>query len=407
MQFLYKAQDSKKNIVSGSIEGADRFAVARELRAQGLTPSSINEKTSHVAGEIPLPSFLANMFNSVSLSEKIVFTNNLAGMLSAGLTLYRALEVLKKQGSKPAFGKVLDGLMSGINQGGTLSDGLAKYPKVFSPLFVSMVRAGEESGNLSTTLKEIGISLNKSFALNRKIKSAMMYPMVIIGALGLIAVLMLIFVVPTLTKVFTDSGVKLPPPTQFIVNLSDFASNHTLIFVGSILVVVGGLFFLFKSKHMKRFSDKIVLKMPVVGTIVKEVNSARTARTLASLLSAGVEMTRALTITEEVMQNMYYREVIKRAGAVVQKGESLSSVFKSETKLYPVMLGEMIAVGEETGALTTMLGNVANYYEDEVDAKTKDLSTIIEPVLMVIIGGAVGFFAIAIISPIYSLMGNA
>jgi len=401
MEFIYTAQDAEKKIVNGRIEGTDRFAVARSLRETKLRPLTVEPST-----ESDVMASFTRFFGKVKMQDKIVFTHNLAGMLTAGLSLYRALEVQKKQNKNPALEEVLDGLLVGINQGGTLSDGMAKYPKVFSTLFVSMVRAGEESGNLSGTLKEIGVSLEKSYTLTRKIKGALMYAMVIVSAMGAIGVLMLIFVVPTLTKVFSDMGSTLPPTTRFIINLSNFASGHPIYFVGSIALLVGGIYLLFHSKKLTPFSDKLVLKMPGIGLIVEEVNSARTARTLSSLLAAGVEMTRALQITKDVMQNVYYKRVLERASVVVQKGDSLSSVFKSEPKLYPIMVGEMIAVGEETGALTTMLADVATYYEDEVDAKTKNLSTIIEPVLMVFIGVAVGFFAVSIISPIYSLMNN-
>ena len=404
MEFTYTAQDNKKNVVSGVMEGTDKFAIAHALRDQGLFPISAKEVAHSSA---PGSSVFKDFFKKISLQEKVIFANNLAGMLSAGLTLYRSLEVLKKQNKNPMLDGVLHGLLTEINSGGTLSGGLAKYPKIFSTLFISMVRAGEESGNLSATLKEVATSLAKTHALNSKVKSALMYPMVILSAMLVIGVLMLIFVVPTITKVFTDSGVALPLPTQFIVDIANFASGHTFYFVGIIIVVVGGVIFLFKSSKLTPFTDKFIIKLPGVGTIVKEVNSARTARTLSSLLSSGVEMTRAITITKDVLQNMYYKKVLERAGVVVQKGETLSSIFKSETDLYPVMLGEMIAVGEETGSLTTMLTNVADYYEGEVDEKTKNLSTIIEPVLMLVIGAAVGFFAIAIISPIYNLMSSA
>ncbi len=400
MEFSYVAQNAQKQNVEGTIEGPDKFAVARSLRASSLFPLSVRE-TKKVEG-ISFSKF----FGKIKLHEKIVFTHNLAGMLTAGLTLSRALDVIKKQNRNPAFERVLTGVLATVTEGGTLSDALAKYPKIFSTLFVSMVRAGEESGNLSATLGDIGVSLEKSYDLNRKVKGAMMYPMVIVSAMVIIGILMLIFVVPTLTKVFTDMGTKLPPTTQFIITLSDAASHHPFLFVGTIGLVVGGILFLFRSPKMATFTDRAVLKLPVVGTIVKEVNTARTTRVLSSLLGAGVEMTRALTITEDIMQNTKYKEVLARAGEAVQKGGTLSSVFLAETKLYPVMMGEMIAVGEETGALTNMLADVAKYYEAEVDAKTKNLSTIVEPVLMVFIGGAVGFFAISIISPIYSLMNG-
>jgi type IV pilus assembly protein PilC len=405
MQFSYKAKDAENKRVEGTLEAADRFAAARELRTRGDTPISITELSAKAKGE----DFMAKLngfFSHVSLREKILFTHNLAGMVSAGLTLYRALEVEKKQNKNPAMAVVFDSLLATINQGGTLSDGLAKHPKVFSTLFVSMVKAGEESGNLSGTLKDIGTSLEKSYDLSRKVKGALMYPSVIVSAIIIIGVLMLVFVVPTLTKIFKDLGSELPATTKFVIALSDGAAAHPILLVALLALFFGGITFFFRSPRFAKASDKIILLLPVIGTISKKVNTARAARTLSSLLAAGVEMTRAIAITTDVLQNSYYKKVMARAGEAVQKGATLSSVFKEETKLFPVMMGEMMAVGEETGALTQMLGDVANFYEEEVDAQTKNLSTIIEPMLMVLIGGAVGFFAISMISPMYSLLNN-
>jgi len=402
MEFSYKAKDAQGTVVEGTLEAPDRFVAAKELRERGETPISVAE----VAAGGDFSARFTKFFAKITLREKIVFTHNLSGMLTAGLSLYRALEVLKKQNKNPALEEVLSGLLVSINQGGTLSDGLTKYPKVFSTLFVSMVRAGEESGNLSGALKEIGSSLEKSYNLSHKIKSAMMYPMVIVSAILIIGTLMLIFVVPTLTKIFKETGGTLPAPTRFIIAISDAASGHPFLFMGGLILIFGGLYALATAKKLKRFKDKMVLRLPAIKVIVQEVNAARTARTLSSLLAAGVEMTRALEITKEVLQNVYYKEIIEKASAIVQKGGTLSSLFIAENKLYPVMLGEMVAVGEETGALTQMLTDVATYYEEEVDTKTKNLSTIVEPVLMMFIGGAVGFFAIAMIAPMYSVLNN-
>ncbi len=404
MQFTYKAQNTKGEIEEGKLEAPDRFAVARDLRGRGLIPVVVTPVAKKF-GEIHI-AFIDNLFSHVSLREKILFTHNLSGMISAGLTLYRAIEVQKKQTKNKAVAEMLSGLLDVINKGGTLSEGLAKYPNIFSTLFVSMVRAGEESGNLSGALKEIGDSLQKSYDLTRKIKGAMLYPMVIISAILIIGVLMLIFVVPTLTKIFKDLGTDLPTTTQFVILISDTASQHPILFLLGTGLLVGVPVTIFRMKRFARLSDTITLKIPVVGQIARKMNSARTARTLSSLLAAGVEMTRAIEITKDVLQNSYYKEVVEKAGESVQKGGSLSESFKNASNLYPVMVGEMIAVGEETGALTQMLADVATFYEDEVDAQTKNLSTIIEPVLMLMIGGAVGFFAVSMLSPMYSLLDS-
>lgn len=402
MQFTYKAKDGKGEVTEGTIEANDRFIAAKELRDRGEIPVTINEVESSTSFNKRFEKFFAR----VKLHDKIILIHNLSGMLAAGLPLNRALDVQKKQSKNPLLLQILNTLTDTINQGNTLSEGFAKFPKVFPALVVSMVRAGEESGNLSNTLEDIGTNLQKTYDLNRKIKSAMMYPMIIVFAVVLIGILMLIFVVPTLINVFANFGTKLPASTQFIIFVSHTVSNHTALFLLSVVGFFGGGFYLLKAKAMKPVIDTVILKLPVVGEITKEVNTARTARTLSSLLLSGVDMTRALTITKDVLQNGHYKDVLERANVAIQKGDTLSSVFKSEQKLFPIMMGEMIAVGEETGSLSKMLTDIAVYYEAEVDAKTKDLSTVIEPMLMLFIGGAVGFFAISIISPMYGLVNN-
>lgn len=404
MQFSYKARDKNGAVTEGVLNAADRFSVSRELRNRELTAMSvtpIGEVHEHSAHKL-----FAVLFAHITAREKIVFVNNLSGMLTAGLTLYRALEVERKQTRNPALQTVIDGLLSAVNGGEAFSDALAKYPDTFSPLFVSMVHAGEESGTLPKTLKEIGDNLEKAHALANKIKGALMYPLVIVIAIVVVAILMLMFVVPTLTKIFNDLGTKLPPTTRFVVAVSNVVSGHPIVFLGALILVAGTVTALIKSKKMRRTNDAVILRIPIVGEIVKQVNTARTARTLSSLLASGIQMTEALSITQDILQNVYYKAVLERAGVAVQKGETLSSVFRAETKLYPIAVSEMIAVGEETGSLAHMLTDIAAFYEDEVDTKTKNLSTIIEPVVMVLVGAAVGFFAVSMISPMYSLLNS-
>jgi type IV pilus assembly protein PilC len=222
----------------------------------------------------------------------------------------------------------------------------------------------------------------------------------------IIGVLMLIYVVPTLTATFTDLKVPLPATTRFIIFISDTLKNHTLIIVALVAILFALSYTAAKTRQGKRFFDFLVLHLPIIGTLVRETNSARTARTLSSLLISGVEVVNAIDITKDVLQNSYYKEVLSRSAAVIQKGEPLSGVFIASEKFYPPFVGEMISVGEETGKLSEMLYRVAVYYEADVEQKTKDMSTIIEPFLMVIIGAAVGFFAISMISPTYSLVGS-
>ncbi len=402
MKFKYKIQTSDKKIIEGFRESPDRFALARDLRNEGSTPITIEESKDKDSKSL----LKKDLFGRVSLSDKMIFTNNLSGMLMAGLSLTRALTILEKQSTNATFNRILTSLVDDINKGNTLSDGMKKFPKVFSGIFVSMVHAGEESGGLPQALSEVGLNLKKSYDLNKKIKGALMYPSIILIAIFLIGVLMMVYVVPTLTKTFKELGGDLPGSTKFVIGLSDLISQHTLLFLGSVGAIVTFFILFAKLKQTQKYFDFIVLKLPVIGTIAKEVNTARTARTISSLLSSGVDMSRALSITEEVLQNVYYKEIIRNAVNSIEKGNPLSTSFKDNVKFYPVMMGEMIEVGEETGNMSKMLLDIANFYETEVDNKTKDLSTIIEPVLMVFIGGAVGFFAVSMISPMYSVMNN-
>lgn len=398
MQFSYKGRDKAGAIVTGVIEGNSKLEALGAVRDIGIIPLSITPKRKFsFKGKITL-------FKNVKLSEKIIFSKNLAGMLRAGLPLSRALDVLTKQTTNRYLKTILAGLLDTIDKGGTLSDGLAKYPKVFSSLFVSIVRSGEESGGLPAALGEISLNLEKIYALNRKIKSALMYPSIIVCAIVLIGILMFVYVVPTLTSTFKELGVELPLSTRIIVGISDAVNDHLLLLVIGIIILIVGAVYAFHRPRTKRIIDYVSVRLPVIGPLLKEVNSARTARMLSSLLASGVDIGKAISITTEVLQNSYYKEVLQEVGVVVQKGGALSSVFRAHTELYPVMVGEMMEVGEETGKLSTMLLDIATFYEGEVEAKTKDLSTIIEPVLMIFIGAAVGFFAVSMLSPMYSIM---
>lgn len=402
MKFKYKIKNKDNNLIEGIAESTDKFSLAKDFREKGDTPILIEELKS--SGNIF--SMKIGFLSKISLSEKIIFTNNLSGMLSAGLSLNRALSILEKQSANSMMGDVLRSLTEDINKGNTLSEGMKKFPKVFSGIFIPMVHAGEESGSLPRTLTEVGITLKKSYDLNKKIKGAMTYPSIILFAMAVIAVFMMIYVVPTLTKTFKDLGSELPTSTRAIIWISDSISNHIFLFLLIIGGFIVGLIFLSRIKLVQRYFDKFILYLPVIGQIVKEVNTARTARTLSSLLLSGVSLSNSLAITEEVLQNVHYKELIQKSIISIEKGMVLSASFKENTFLYPVMMGEMIEVGEETGNLSKMLLDISSFYEAEVDNKTKDLSTIIEPVLMLFIGAAVGVFAISMIKPMYSVMND-
>ncbi|MFA6095026.1 MAG: type II secretion system F family protein [Candidatus Paceibacterota bacterium] len=384
----------------GKQEAVDKFALFQNIKKDGNTV--ISAKEEHSGAWMARFKRYSDTFGGVKTRDKILFARNLGTMLQAGLPLSRALSVQSHQ-AKGKLKMVIETLGTELNRGQTLSDGLKLFPAVFPQLFISMVKAGEESGGISDSLKVVASQMEKTYLLLKKVKGAMIYPAVIICAMVIITILLMIYVVPTLTVTFKELNVNLPMSTRLIIWISDFLKyNITLTFGILIGVAVAG-YFVSTLKAVKHVMDYAVLKLPAIGFLVKETNSARTARTLSSLLSSGVDFLVATRITEEVIQNSLYKKVLKEAQEKVEKGDPISAVFLAHDNLYPNFVGEMVALGEETGRLSEMFGNVAEYYENEVEQKTKDLSTIIEPVLMMVIGSGVGFFAVAMLTPMYSL----
>lgn len=367
-----------------------------------------NENGSIVSVEEKKQARSFNLFTigrRIKQEEIINFAKNMGVMIDAGLSISRAISVLQKQSKNKKFSDLLNSIYQSVNAGETFSASLEKYPATFSQLFVSMVKAGEESGKLPESLKMITIQLEKNYQLSKKIKGAMIYPSVIISLMVVIGILLMVYMVPTLTETFKGLNIDLPLPTRVIISISDFLRNN-IFFTFAGLIVASGLFVSgLNTKFGKNTLDYLVLKMPMIKNMSKEVNAARTSRTLASLISSGVPIVGALETTKNVLQNHYFKDVVSKVIEKVQVGESLSSSFDLFGKdVYPLFLSEMLLVGEETGKMSEMLDNIANYYEGEVDQKTKDLSTIIEPFLMVLIGIAVGVFAVAMMLPTYSLV---
>ncbi len=403
MKFEYTTINKKGERESGTANAKDKFELAHQLKLKGLV--LVDAVDSDAKGGFDFD-VINIFFSRVKVQEKIVFAHNLSVMVKAGLSLSRSITILEKQTKNEKFKNAVHSIGEDIKKGNSLNVAMKKFPKIFSKLFVSMVRAGEESGSLSETLEVVGEQMDKSYQIKRKIKGALIYPSIVIAAMIIVGILMLIFVVPTLTATFKDLGVDLPISTQIVVVVSDFLSGHT---VSSLLIIILSIVFakwFSKTKKGGRIIDFSITRIPIVGELVKKTNSARTARTLASLLSSGVDIIEALSITKDVVQNSYYKEVLDDAKSKIQKGKPLSASFSDAVNLYPILVGEMIEVGEETGRLTDMLIQVAIFYEDEVDNATKNMSTIVEPFLMVVVGVVVGFFAISMITPTYSLLDS-
>jgi len=400
MIFEYKAIQKDGHITTGEKEGVDSPTVARTLKEQDLVVISIHEKSKKKNMNFSLS------FSAFKTQEKITFARNLGSMLEAGLALSRALEVISRQTKNIKTRKIIDQINQKIKSGSSFSVALEAYPKIFNSLFVSMTKAGEESGNLSDSFKNIASQLEKNYLLAKKVKGAMVYPGVIIGAMTIVGFFMMTYIVPTLSKTFKDLGVELPVTTQMIIGLSDFLQSQTVAFLGILILLIAGVIVFFKSSFGKRLLDTVLVKAPLFGELTKQINSARTARTLSALLKAGVPYLQAIQITKGVVSNHIYKGILEQAEKKAGGGDKISQVFTENEKYYPPFVGEMIAVGEETGELSEMLLKVAEFYENEVEQKTKNMSTIVEPLLMLLVGIGVGFFAISMISPMYSLVEN-
>lgn len=382
------------------IEAPSHFAVYDQIQKEGGTVVNLTDE----GRGITLPSWLSIAFGTgVKRSEIVWLTKNTSAMLAAGLSLSRALSVIERQSGNKRLKAIAIGLSDSIKKGLSFHESLAEYPKVFPEIVVAMARAGEESGSLADSLTIVALQMDHSEELTRKIKGAMIYPAIVIAAVVIVGVLMLIYVVPTLTSTFTSLGVQVPLATRVIVALSNFmVANVALVLAALIALVVGGIAFV-RSKTGSGIVLACSLHLPVVGELVRETYTARASRTLSSLLSSGVPVLDALSITKEVVHAKAYAEVVEEAEARVKKGEPLSAPFAEHARLYPILMSEMLLVGEETGKVAQMLKQVAEFYEEDVAEKTKNLSTIIEPVLILIIGAFVGVFAVSMIAPIYSL----
>ncbi len=404
MRFSYTAEKSDGEIYKGTTEAADRFELYQLVRREGGRITAVTEEGG--SRQTWNFAYWNAKFSTVKEYDKILFARNLGAMLTAGLSLARALAVLERQTKNPKLTTAIATIASDVRHGDALHISLAKHPRIFSGLFIAMVRAGEEGGDLPASLTTIAEQMERMYVLRKKIRSALVYPCIILVAIFIIGAVMMVEVVPTLAQTFEEMDAELPRSTQIVIGISNFLVAHTTLAIALIIAFIAGIYGALRTAAGRRTADYVFLHLPAIGGITREVNAARTARTLASLSKSGVDILTALGITREVVQNTYFKDVLQVAEIAVGQGQTLSSVFIKNEKLYPAFVGEMMSVGEETGQTAEMLQRLAVFYEEEVDRKTKDMSTIIEPFLMLFIGGAVGFFALSMISPIYSISEN-
>jgi type IV pilus assembly protein PilC len=398
--FSYTAKKDGGDIYHGTAEVRDRFELYQIVRREGAHVLNVTEEASNNFFSI---AYWNMLLAHIGEYEKILFARNLGAMLSAGLALARALSVIERQTKNIKLARLVADVASDVRRGTTFHDALTRFPDVFPPLFIAMVRAGEESGNLAHSLTAVSDQMERMYNLKKKVQGAFVYPSIIILAIIGIGGFMMVKVVPTLSATFLQMKVELPFATRSIIFVSDMLVHNGIIVVPLAVLFVVGVIFGLRTRNGTRVKEYTLLHLPIIGGLVREVNAARTSRTLASLLSSGVDVMTSLEITADVVQNSYFRSVILEARQAVATGGTLSSVFIQHEGLYPPFVGEMMSVGEETGTTNDMLTRLAQHYEDEVELGTKDMSTVIEPFLMLFVGAMVGFFAVAMISPIYQL----
>ncbi|MFH0987297.1 MAG: type II secretion system F family protein [Patescibacteria group bacterium] len=397
----YKARTLSGDIISGNQEAKDEKELAKILLEKNYILVSLGEKAEKKTGEINL-----SFRKSVSLIDKMMFTRHLGLMVDSGFPFDKSLSVLAEQTKNKNFKKIILELKEDVSRGASFSDTLRKHPKVFNHLYCSMVKVGEETGNLREVLEILAEQMRKDHELISRVKGAMTYPAVIIIVMILIGTLMMIVIIPKFSQLFEDLDVSLPVTTAIIMGIGNFMAEFWYIIPLFFVFLIFAYRTFSRTKKGKRFFDWCSIKLPLIGQLNVKINTARTSRILTSLLRSGVPIVTTLEILSDTLSNSYYKEAINNAVKDIQKGKPLFKSFAPYEKIYTFLLIQMLEVGEETGKLDTILGSLAEFYELEVENITKNLASIIEPVLMVIIGGAVGFFALSIFQPIYSIMGS-
>jgi len=402
-KYFYTAKSLKGESKTSVLEARDIHQLAKKLREQGFILIKAETETGAAKKrkfEISLP------FGGVSLTEKIFFTRNLRVMLASGLSLPRALHILAGQSKSKKLKSALLDVREEIAKGKSFSGSLSKHPDIFSELFLSMVKVGEEAGTLEEVLKILSQQIEREHELSSKIKGAMIYPAVIICAMLGIGLMMLIMVVPQLAETFAELGIELPPATKLVIGLGTFLVEKWYLVILILIFLIFIFWRLLKTKKGKAVLDALLLRVPIISPIVRKTNSASMIRTLSSLISSGVPIVRSLEVVSGTLGNVYFKESIREAAKKVRKGEKLSEALEPYQNLYPLIVAQMIAVGEETGETSNILAQLATFFEEEVGRATENLTSVIEPVIMLIIGAAVGFFAISMVQPIYSMLGG-
>ncbi len=397
-EWVWEARARSGELRKGSMDADDEEAVNTRLRSQQLTPTKVKKKGK---------GFSISFGSGVSGKDIVTFTRLFATMIDAGLPIVQCLEILQGQTDNPKFAVVLKDVKSSVEQGSTFSDALRKHPKVFDPLYTNLIQAGEVGGILDTIMNRLAIYNEKNMKLKRQVKGAMIYPSSVVVIFGGVLCILLGFVIPSFKNIFRDLGSPddLPVITQYVIAVSE-AFTHNFIVVVLLLSAIGYVLVrVYRTPNGKRFFHRQLLRFPVIGPVFRKIAVARFTRTCGTLLSSGVPILDSLEIVAKTAGNVVVEEAIMYARLKISEGKNMAGPL-TETNVFPTMVVQMVGVGEQTGALDAMLSKIADFYEDEVDVAVAGLTSLIEPVMMVVIGGTVGVVLISMFLPIFAMAGK-
>jgi len=393
--FVYTGRTRGGQTVNGEMEAATREAVVAKLRTQQIAATNVRTKPK----DITIPGFGGR----VDEKEIVIFTRQFATMIDAGLPLVQCLEILASQQENKVFKKALVEIRQSVEGGMTFAAALKQHPKVFTSLYANMVEAGETGGILDTILNRLAAYMEKAMALKGKVKSAMIYPSTIVSVALVVVVFLLVFVIPTFKSMFEGFGAALPLPTEIVLMISNIVRKYFLYAVAVIIAAIVSLRMWYKTAGGKLAIDSFMLKTPVFGVLIRKVAVAKFTRTLGTLISSGVAILDGLDITARTAGNRVVELAVQRTRASIAEGKTISEPLKA-SGVFPPMVVQMISVGEATGALDTMLGKIADFYDEEVDTAVANLTALLEPMLMVFLGIVIGGVVVAMYLPIFKLV---
>ncbi len=393
--FQWAGKTTKGTIIKGELTVNSREDVIAYLRRQNIIPTAITPKPKKL---FRLPA------GRVKDKDLVIFTKQFSTMIDAGLPLVQALEILTEQTENKNLARTIGDVKVDVESGSTYADALKKHPRIFSELYTNMVAAGEAGGTLDIILARLAEYIEKAMKLKRRIRGALIYPSVIISVAIIVIAVIMIYVIPVFSKMFVRLGGVLPLPTRIVIGLSQFLSGPGgLIVLGSIIGFIILIIQIRRTEKGRRITDSIFLKLPIFGVLLRKVAIAKFTRTLGTLISSGVPILDGLTITAKTAGNKIVEEEVMKVGKAVSEGKTIAEPMRG-SKIFPPMVTQMIAVGETTGAVDTMLNKIADFYDEEVDSTTANLTAIMEPVLMVFLGITIGFIVISMYLPIFRLI---